>query len=252
MKSDERFNLIPNWFEHISRLPASLLVNESSRVFCDYKREEDEFSNSHPSLESSQDGSSSKSDPWKLDDLSDEDTGDDEAQVASSGSLANNMPRTLSTSGDKESIDNSYYHYPVTDKMWRSLLTLEYLVISLAIFDCGPPHDSLYALVAISQDAFPLPPTALNKRNKEVLLTEVMEGFVERKPFPLDYNMSYPDVCRCFVDFCVRRREASDQTTALDILCQPWSKDWTPHDDDEHFKARETHKPVIILEHDTL
>lgn len=249
MKSDERFNLIPNWFEHISGLPASLLVNESSRVFRDYKREEDEFSNSHPSSESSQNDSSIKSDPWKLDDSSDEHTSDHKAQVASSGSSASSMPGTPSASEDNESADDGYYHYPVTDKMRRSLLTLEYLVTSLAIFDCGPPHDSLYALVAISRDAFPSPPTALNKRNKEVLLTEVMEGFVERKPFPLDYNMSYPDVCRCFVEFCIRRREASDQTTALDILCRPWSKDWTPHDDDEYFKAREMHKPVIILEH---
>lgn len=251
MKSDERFNLIPNWFEHISGLPASLLVNESSRVFRDYKEEEEELSNSHTSLESAQSRHESNLDPWMLEDPSDQDDTDEEADVVYSVSLANHIPGTPSGSDDHDSLDDSYYHYPVTDKMRRSLLTLEYLVTSLAIFDCGPPHDSLYALVAISRDAFPSPPIPLNKRNKEVLLTEVMEGFVERKPFPLDYNMSYPDVCRCFVEFCIRRREASDQTTALDILCRPWSKDWTPHDDDGYVMARELHKPVVVLERDS-
>lgn len=250
MKSDERFNLIPNWFEHISGLPASLLVNESSRVFRDYKREEDEISNDHTSPKNFQDDHDSDPDSWMLEDLSDEDVSDDNAQIAPSDSLPRNGAGPPSEFDDSDSADGNSYQSGVTDKMRRSLLTLEYLVTSLAIFDCGPPHDSLYALVAISRDAFPSPPTALTKRNKEVLLTEVMEKFVERKPFPLDYNMSYPDVCRCFVEFCIRQRATSDQTTALDILCRPWSKDWSPQDKNGYVKGSRPQKPVRILKHE--
>lgn len=255
MKSDERFNLIPNWFEHIAGLPASLLVNESSKIFRDYKREEAEDSHSQTTRDNSQDdaGSSSEANSWMLEDWSDEDRGDDQVQVSpsdSTGSDGHNAARTSAESENGQSDDDYHSHYPVTDKMQRSLLTLEYLVTSLAIFDCGPPHDFLYALIAISRDAFPSPPTALTERTKEVLLTEVMEKFVERKPFPLDYNMTYPDVCKCFVDFCIRRRAKSDATTALDILCRPWSKDWKPEDDKAYFRPRESPKPVRILEHE--
>lgn len=251
MKTDERFNLIPNWFEHISGLPASLLVNESSRIFRDFK--EDEFCSNYNTTTSSQDDLDSGLDEWMLEDSLDGDSSDiDGKSQASQAALYSSMlkgkteMRHAYGADDSDSADGSYYNYPVTDKMRRSLLTLEHLVTSLAIFDCGRPHDVLYALIAISRDAFPSPPTALTERNKEVLLTEVMEGFVERKPFPLDYDMSYPDVCRAFVEFCIRQRAASDQTTALDILCRPWSKDWSPHDDEGYTQAKDSQKVPYI------
>lgn len=248
MKSDERFNLIPNWFEHISGLPASLLVNESSRVFRDYKMEEDDTLNDPTLSKTFQDDHYDDSN-WELEDLSDDDASYGNGKTASPDSLLRTGAGTPSESDDSDLADGNPNQHGVTDKMRRSLLTLEYLVSSLSIFDCGPPHDSLYALVAISRDAFPSPPTALTKRNKETLLTEVMEPFVERKPFPLDYDMSYPDVCKCFVDFCIRRRATSDQTTALDILCRPWSKDWSPRDKNGYHTGSKPQKPVTILKH---
>lgn len=228
MKSDERFNLLPNWFEHISGLPASLLVNESSRIFRDFKREEEENEEGQTSCSSPSQVDIEFSD---LDDLLDEETSENGAL---STSLTRRVTEIPSEIDDSDSSDNNDYRSPMTDKMQRSLLTLEYLVTSLAIFDCGRPHDFLYALIAVSRDAFPLPPTAVTEGNKEALLTEVMEKYVERKPFPLDYNMSVPDVCKCFVDYCIRRRADSDRTTALDILCRPWSQDWTPQDEVGH------------------
>ncbi|KAJ4392345.1 hypothetical protein N0V93_005971 [Gnomoniopsis smithogilvyi] len=175
MKKDDRFNVIPNWFEHISELGASLLVTETSKIFRDYKRESDK------------------------------------------------RPLGLG-------------HLSPTGPGRRSLLSLEYLVTSLSIFDCGRPHDYVYALVAISRDAFPSPPTSITQRSKEALVTEVMKGFVERKPFPLDYDIPYPDVARDFIEFTIQRHvdTGKDEEKALDILCRPWSKDWRLEDDESH------------------
>lgn len=183
MKKDDRFNVIPNWFEHISELGASLLVTETSKIFRDYKRESDY------------------------------------------------RPLGLG-------------HLSVRGPGRRSLLSLEYLVTSLSIFDCGRPHDFVYALVAISRDAFPSPPTSITQRSKEDLVTEVMKGFVERKPFPLDYNIPYPDVARDFIEFTIQRHvdTGKDEEKALDILCRPWSQDWKPEDEQNYQQKPEAHE----------
>lgn len=183
MKKDDRFNVIPNWFEHISELGASLLVTESSKIFRDYKRE------------------------------------------------VNQRPLGLG-------------HLSLRGPGRRSLLSLEYLVTSLSIFDCGRPHDFVYALIAISRDAFPSPPTSITQRSKEALVTEVMKGFVERKPFPLDYDAPYPDVARDFIEFTIQRHvdTGKDEEKALDILCRPWSKDWRPEDEQFLKQSPEVHE----------
>lgn len=190
MKKDDRFNVIPNWFEHISELGASLLVTETSKIFRDYKRESDQ------------------------------------------------RPLGLS-------------HLSVRGPGRRSLLSLEYLVTSLSIFDCGRPHDFVYALVAISRDAFPSPPTSITQRSKESLVTEVMKGFVERKPFPLDYDIPYPDVARDFIEFTIQRHvdTGKDEEKALDILCRPWSKDWQLEDEQpQDHKSEADKKPTRLFE----
>lgn len=155
MKKDEKYNLIPNWFEHISELGASLLVNATARVFRESRHDE----------------------------------------------------RALAQ---------------------RSLLSLEYLVTSLSIFDCGRPHDSIYALVAVARDARPFAPSAFSKRTKEALVAEVCSHYLEQKPYVLDYNRPYADVCKDFVHFCVLRCASTDKIQALNILCRPWAKDWRP------------------------
>ncbi|KAF2444101.1 HET-domain-containing protein [Karstenula rhodostoma CBS 690.94] len=110
----------------------------------------------------------------------------------------------------------------------RSLLSLEYLVTSLSIFDCGRPHDSIYALIAIARDAAPHPPSSLTRRTKEALIAEVFSDAIEQKPYPLDYNSPYPDVCKDFLQFCITGAAKADKVQALDILCRPWAKDWRP------------------------
>ncbi|KAH6702811.1 heterokaryon incompatibility protein-domain-containing protein [Leptodontidium sp. MPI-SDFR-AT-0119] len=165
MKKDDKFSVIPNWFEHISELGASLLVNATARVYRSREIEETDHN----------------------DDI-------------------------LGRKGASR----------------RSLLSLEYLVTSLSIFDCGRPHDSVYALVAIARDARPFAPSALIEKTQETLVSELCEDFLEQKCYILDYSSPYPDVCRDFTQFCIERCASVDKVQALDILCRPWAKDWRP------------------------
>jgi len=160
MKKDDKLALIPNRFEHISELGASLLVGATARIFREYEDE-------------------------------DEDDEDDDAST-------------------KQLVTR------------RSILSLEYLVTSLSIFGCGRPHDSVYALLAIARDAAPVPPVTVNVRSKEALIMEVFASGLEQKPYPLDYNSPYADVCKEFTLFCINRCAEVDPIQALDILCRPW------------------------------
>jgi hypothetical protein len=178
MKKDDKF-LIPNWFEHISELGASLLVNATARIFREYREGHGESSPKHV------------------------------------------QPR-------------------------RSLLSLEYLVTSLSIFDCGRPHDSVYALVAIARDAAPFPPTSITERTKEALIAEVFSNELEQKPYPLDYNLPYADVCKDFTLFCIQRCADTDPVQALDILCRPWAKDWRPGEFIPHDPPTEPKKERLM------
>ncbi|KAK7193062.1 hypothetical protein PSPO01_00856 [Paraphaeosphaeria sporulosa] len=158
IKKDDAHNVVPYWFEHVSELGASVLVNATARIFRGHK-------------------------------------------------------------------GGGYGPYI---GVRRSLLSLEYLVTSLSIFDCGRPHDSIYALIAIARDAAPHPPSSLTRRTKEALIAEVFSDAIEQKPYPLDYNSPYPDVCKEFLQFCIRGAAKTDKVQALDILCRPWAKDWRP------------------------
>ncbi|KAF2032465.1 HET-domain-containing protein [Setomelanomma holmii] len=123
LRKDAKSRLVPNWFEHISELGASLLVNATARIFREYQR------------------------------------GDEIVK------------------GPKR----------------RSLLSLEFLVTSLSIFDCGRPHDSVYALIAIARDASPNPPTSTKQKRHQALIAQVFGDQLEQKPYLLDYNSPYPD-----------------------------------------------------------
>lgn len=179
MKKDDKLGLIPNWFEHISELGASLLVNATARIFREYRNGYGVPSTRHV------------------------------------------QPR-------------------------RSLLSLEYLVTSLSIFDCGRPHDSVYALVAIARDAAPFPPNSITERTKEALIAEVFSSELEQKPYPLDYNLPYADVCKDFTLFCIQRCADADPVQALDILCRPWAKDWRPGEFMPHDPKTDRKKERLI------
>jgi hypothetical protein len=180
MKKDDKFSIIPNWFEHISELGASLLVNATARVYRSREIEE---------------------------------TDHDDNILGRKGASR------------------------------RSLLSLEYLVTSLSIFDCGRPHDSVYALVAIARDARPFAPSALIEKTQETLASELCEHFLEEKSYILDYSSPYPDVCRDFTQFCIERCASIDKVQAIDILCRPWAKDWRPGEPVPGSQEQKVEKP---------
>ncbi|KAH8744577.1 heterokaryon incompatibility protein-domain-containing protein, partial [Hyaloscypha finlandica] len=105
----------------------------------------------------------------------------------------------------------------------QPLLTLEYLVSSLSIFDVTNPHDSVYALLGISKDTTP---TAANKK---LLVTDhtqsVLEMFTEKKQYNVDYKADYIDICKEFIEFCVRQNMRRDPSRALDVICRPFAVD---------------------------
>lgn len=159
MKKDPEYYHVPGWFEYVSELGASLLVQATGMVFRDYKTESSANGNGIPQ---------------------------------------HNVPSSR-----------------------RPLLTLEYLVSTLTIFDASEPRDAIYALLAIAKDTTPLAVSpASSHPTPEAYARTALGSFTERKLYKVDYNMPYEDVCRYFIEFCLKH---SDSSRALDIICRPWA-----------------------------
>ncbi|KAK7703391.1 hypothetical protein SLS64_009060 [Diaporthe eres] len=55
------------------------------------------------------------------------------------------------------------------------------------------------------------------------LIMMTCQPFLEEKPFIVDYRRPYTDVCKDFIDFAIQRRKKLDPSQALDVLCRPWA-----------------------------
>lgn len=196
MKKDPKFYHVPGWFEYVSALGASLLVEATGKLFRDYKP------NDPDALSDSESDSGSDSDPEN------DSEGNSEAE-SDSGS---------SSDSDIEAVDELT---PSTAEPTRvqPLLSLEYLVSSLSIFQATVPHDTIYALLAIAKDTTP----SASDEDTQTLMDQtkhVLEVFTEKKRYRVEYGQPFVDVCKDFVQFCI---EHSDQTRALDVICRPWA-----------------------------
>jgi hypothetical protein len=133
MKKDQQVHFVPGWFEHVSSLGASLLVDATERLFREYKED------NGPVLPKTASGFT--------DDESDASSDDDGAGSAFDGG---------STRRKK---GNARGHWTNTADMknrpMQPLLSLEYLVSTLTIFETSVPHDTIYALLAIAKDTTP-------------------------------------------------------------------------------------------------
>lgn len=146
MKKDPKFYHVPGWFEYVSALGASLLVNATSTLFRITK-----------------------------------------------------------------------------DKKRQPLLSLEYLVSNLSVFQASQPRDTIYALLAIAKDTTPY--AAENTRASsyvpgQMQLAAWANRHTQAKRYKVDYKQPYVDVCKEFISFAIRQ---SDPTRALDIICRPWA-----------------------------
>lgn len=146
MKTDPKFYHVPGWFEYVSALGASLLVDATGTLF-------------------------------------------------------------------RKSKDNHR----------EPLLSLEYLVSSMTIFEAKVPHDTIYSLLAIAKDTAPTPVIRSGQSSKNAAKDKMAAWAVRHmkaKPYKVDYGSPLIDICKDFIVFCLRQ---SDPTRALDIICRPWA-----------------------------
>jgi hypothetical protein len=199
MKKDPRFYHVPGWFEYVSALGASLLVEATGKLFRRYKPEENHLE-VNDSFDSEADSEAEESD-------------DEEASEtgSSNGAIAVNPHH-----------DATLRYRP----LGQPLLTLEYLVSSLSIFEVTTPHDAVYALLAIAKDTTPTADSRGGFRSVFKKTQDVLEGYTQKKLYRVDYRQPFADVCMEFVTFCIDRSiDRVDPTRALDIICRPWAPD---------------------------
>lgn len=183
MQKDEKFRHIPGWFEYVSELGASLLVQATGKVFRAQRSPLEPMSNTD-------------------------------------GQQEDYMRKKFIRDQTIDPLDR------------RSLLSLEYLVSTMFIFQASEPRDTIYAMIAISRDAAPFASSGETIRdhhdNETRLIMTVCESFLEEKPFTIDYRRPYADVCKDFIQFAIERKAKLDPAQALDILCRPWALDPRP------------------------
>lgn len=190
MRKDEKFGHVPQWFEHVSELGASVLVQATGKVF--------------------------RRDGNQVTDLEE----DIDARPRFRG-------RKPARKGLKRNETQKPEGPPRPSALvpQRPLLSLEYLVSSLSVFQATQPRDAVYSLLAISRDTAPFAEvrTKSQEGSEEAIIMSTVSSFLERKPFRVDYSRAYSDVCKDFISFCIQISGRSDPTRALDILCRPWA-----------------------------
>ena len=197
MKKDPKFYHVPGWFEYVSALGASLLVEATGKLFRDYKP--NDYKSNEP--------------------MEAEAESDDESDAGSESPPDSLTTHATDSDTESESDADIPADSVVPFNKGQPLLSLEYLVSSLSIFDVTEPHDAVYALLAIAKDTIP----SAGDENARSLLDQTqdaLEGFTQKKRYKVDYAQPYSDVCKDFIQFCI---EHSDLTRALDIICRPWA-----------------------------
>ena len=203
MKPSEKFRHVPGWFEYVSELGASLLVQATGRVF------------------------RTKDSPMQRDPDSSGDESDDRAIDR----FGQKYKRDVQEERRKREAEEERRIHERIRQTWtidplerRSLLSLEYLVSTMFIFTASEPRDVVYALLAIARDASPFAVAQRGKQDRNhFLIMTILDQILAEKPFVVDYSRPYSDVCRDFVEFSIMRGHKNDPTQALDILCRPWA-----------------------------
>ena len=200
MKMDPKFYHVPGWFEYVSALGASLLVEATGKLFRDYKPNEDPNLFAQAEFNSDSDSDSDFNADSEENTDAESDSGDSvDSDIEPDGALILNSTELNRV---------------------QPLLSLEYLVSSLSIFEATVPHDTIYALLAIAKDTTP----SAADEDAHLLLDQtknLLEVFTEKKSYRVEYGQPFVDVCKDFVQFCIE--QGSDQTRALDVICRPWA-----------------------------
>ena len=75
----------------------------------------------------------------------------------------------------------------------QPLLSLEYLVSALTIFDTTVPHDTIYALLAIAKDTTPRAARSDGPKSSGTA-HDGPEAFTQSKKYNVDYGSPYVDI----------------------------------------------------------
>jgi hypothetical protein len=116
------------------------------------------------------------------------------------------------------------------------LYSLEHLVSTLSPFQAANPRDTIYAVLSLAEDTgaiFSARPSAsipvdasntgdgsqqFSDKDKKKLqnVMKVWRRQVE-KPYPVDYDKSFFEVCKDFLEFTI------ESSQSLDMICRPWA-----------------------------
>lgn len=201
MRKDSKDKHVPGLFEYVSALGASLLVDATDRLFRDFKQEH--FVNE--------------------DKGDDEDEDDDDMEAEADEGM---NEKTQKIGPNRGPSNEKPVSTVVAKNKMRPLLSLEYLVSSLTIFDTTMAHDTIYALLAIAKDTTPQAASRQSDVSKSThYVRQGLEVFTQRKRYTVDYDLPYVDVCKEFVQFAIARSKTVDPSRALDVICRPWATD---------------------------
>ena len=199
MKKDENFYHVPGWFEYVSMLGASLLVDATGKLFRDWKP------NGPPERDSG----------WETD-------SDDIFQTFPPPPKPFNRGEPLL---NLEYLVSSLAIFKVSkphDAIY-SLLAIAKDTMPMAVTSVEHPNASVQE-PANQQPASEEPTNnvvaqnAQSKASQEVVTK--FGNFAKQKPYIVNYRQPYSEACKEFVQFCI---ENSDPTLELDILCRPWA-----------------------------
>lgn len=210
MQKDEKSQHIPGWFEYVSELGASLLVQATGKVF--------RVQRSPMEDSGAKDVSEHRDDP------------EDE--------IRKRLIRYQTIDPlDRRSLLS--LEYLVSSMfIFKASEPRDTVYAMLAISRDAAPFASSGETIRDHHD------------DKTRLIMTACESFLEEKPFTVDYRRPYADVCKDFVHFAIRRKEKLDPAQALDVLCRPWALEPRPGKsirvvDASQRKKREHHGPEV-------
>ena len=121
--------------------------------------------------------------------------------------------------------------------------SLESLVMAFSWLETTNTHDSIYSMLSLASDVYPLPKSTITSSAKDFFhkppplkavdepkITPVVpktgESFRmpltgrQRRPLIVDYSQSFEHVCKDFVQLAIQ------DSQSLDILCIPWAPEF--------------------------
>ncbi|KAF2498702.1 hypothetical protein BU16DRAFT_579783 [Lophium mytilinum] len=105
----------------------------------------------------------------------------------------------------------------------QPLLSLEYLVSTLSVFQATEPRDTIYSLLAIAKDTAPVAVIHGNTASSATPAKAQLNAWAYRnmkaKPYKVDHSLPFIAICKEFILFSIRQSE--NKTQALDVICRP-------------------------------